>query len=232
GLDSALIEDLTQLEEIQKVDDAFKVKLSDSSESMDFDCVFGALGRIPNTDKLGLENLGIEMNGKAIKVDEKSETSVKNIFAVGDVTNRMNLTPVALEEGMLVAEYLFEGNERVMKYENIATAVFTTPEVSTLGLTEQEAKDRGLDIEVFESNFRALKYTLSSLDSRTYMKMIVDKKSQKILGLHMAGDDAGEMMQGLAVAVKAGATKEHFDRTIGIHPTSAEEWTTLRTPRE
>jgi glutathione reductase (NADPH) len=195
--------------------------------------VLFATGRTPNIVNLFSDQVKVEIDDKqAIKVDAYSKTNVDRIFAVGDVTNRMNLTPVALEEAMYVVENLFENKDRKMTYENIATAVFSHPQVATCGLSEEEAKDKGLETEVYVSNFRGLKYTLTSLNTRTLMKMIVEKDSRKVVGLHMAGDDAGEMMQGLAVAIKAGATKEDFDLTIGIHPTAAEEWTTLRTPRK
>lgn len=223
----------TQVKVVEKVsEENLTLKLSNGSELTNVSQVLFATGRSPNTVNLFEDQLGLELNEwGAIEVDEYSKTNVPGIYAVGDVTDRMNLTPVALEEAMYVVENLFEGKSRAMTYENIATAVFSSPEVATCGLTEQEAIDRKIDFEVYQSNFRGLKYTLTELNTRTFMKMLVDKKSQKVIGLHMAGEDSGEMMQGLAVALKAGATKEQFDLTIGIHPTAAEEWTTMRTPR-
>ncbi len=196
------------------------------------DEVIFATGRIPMTQDLGLESVGVATDKSgAIKVDSYSQTNIDSIFAVGDVTNRMNLTPVALQEGMLVAEQLFNQTKKPMTYDYIPSAVFSSPPLSTVGKTEEECLKEGLDIEVYTSSFRPLKYTLGSRQIRTFMKMIVEKKTNIVLGLHMIGDDAPEIMQGFAVALKAGATKDIFDQTIGIHPSSAEEFVTMRTPR-
>lgn len=222
-----------QVEEIHKTEQGkLNLVLDTRAHLNDVNEVLFATGRRPNTHHLFDPKLKIELDkAGAIQVDEFSKTNLPNIFAVGDVTNRMNLTPVALEEAMYVVENIFEGKQLKMTYENIATAVFCEPQVATCGITEEQATEQGIEVDIYTSNFRGLKYTLTSLQHRSFMKMIVEKSTQKILGLHMAGDDAAEMMQGLAVAIKAGATKGDFDRTIGIHPTAAEEWTTLRTVR-
>lgn len=218
-----------------------KIELKDSkkiitleSGDIEADEVIFATGRSPMIEGLGLEDAGIEIDpqkGNAIVVNAYSQTNIPHIYAVGDVTNRMNLTPVALKEGMLVAEALFNHTKIPMTYDHIPSAVFATPPLSTVGQTEEQCLEQGLDIEVYTSSFRPLKYTLGSRQVRSFMKMIVDKKSAKVLGLHMVGDDAPEIMQGFAVALKAGATKEVFDETIGIHPSSAEEFVTMRSPR-
>lgn len=222
----------THMISMEKASDKFTLQLSNGESMIDVDQVLFATGREPNTDGLFSDELKIKLgDDKSIIVNAKSETNIPSIFAVGDVTNRMNLTPVALEEAMYVVENLFEGKSREMNYENIATAVFSDPQIATCGLTEEQCREKKIDVDVYLSDFRGLKYTLTNIQHRTLMKLIVEKTTQKILGLHMAGDDAGEMMQGLAVAIKAGATKQDFDATIGIHPTAAEEWTTMRTPR-
>ena len=154
-----------------------------------------------------------------------------NIYACGDVIDRMALTPVALAEGMMLAHNLYgTGPQRTMDYDLIPTAVFTRPNLGTVGLTEAEARRRGHRVSIYRSNFRAMKHTLSGRNERTLMKLIVDKKTDRVLGCHMVGDNAGEIIQGLGVALKAGATKATFDSTIGIHPTAAEEFVTMRTP--
>lgn len=222
----------THMTSMEKANDQFTLQLSNGESMTDVDQVLFATGREPNTDNLFGDDLNINLGtDKSIIVNAKSETNIPSIFAVGDVTNRMNLTPVALEEAMYVVENLFEGKSREMNYENIATAVFSDPQIATCGLTEEQCLEKKIEVDVYLSDFRGLKYTLTNIQHRTLMKLIVEKSTQKILGLHMAGDDAGEMMQGLAIAIKAGATKQDFDATIGIHPTAAEEWTTMRTPR-
>lgn len=198
------------------------------------DEIIFATGRSPMTENLGLESVGVELDENkdgAIKVNAYSQTNIPHIYAVGDVTNRMNLTPVALKEGMLVAEELFNHTKTPMSYDFVPSAVFATPPLATVGKTEEECHEESLDIDIYTSSFRPLKYTLGNRQIRTFMKMIVDKKCNKVIGLHMVGDDAPEIMQGFAVALKAGATKEVFDQTIGIHPSSAEEFVTMRTPR-
>ncbi len=194
------------------------------------DKVLFATGRRPKTKGLGLELLGIKTNTKGeIEVDEYFKTSVKNIYALGDCANTpYQLTPTATMEGTLLAEHLFSGSKKKMNYDFIPTAVFSNPPVATVGLTEEQALKAGYKIKVYRSRFRPLKYTVTPLDKKTFMKMTVDEKTNKVLGMLMVGDDAPEIMQGMAVALKAGALKSDFDKTVGIHPTSAEEFVTMR----
>ena len=199
--------------------------------AIDADCVLFATGRHANTDRLGIENAGIAVreNGSII-VDEQFKTSVESIHAIGDVIDRVALTPVALAEGMIVAANLFQQGSRSLSYENIPTAVFSHPNVATVGLTEGDASKKYLKLNVFKSEFRALKHTVSGSNERTFMKLVVDAASDRVVGLHMVGPDAGELVQGFAVALQCNATKAQFDATIGIHPTLAEEFVTMRTP--
>ena len=207
-----------------------RAQLTDGS-TLDADLILFATGRHPNVEKLGLEEVGVELGPDgAIKVDEYSRTNVPSIWAIGDVTNRINLTPVALHEGVCLSETLFGGNPRSPDHENVPAAVFSQPPCGTVGLTEAEARERYGDIDVYRSTFRALKHTLTGGEEKTMMKLIVDRASDKVVGLHMVGPEAGEIVQGFAVAIKAGATKADFDATIGIHPTSAEEFVTMREP--
>ncbi len=223
------------IKEVEKKGSNLLVKTE--KEEIPCDQVIMATGREPYTQGLGLDKAGLEVHeDQSISVDDYSQTKLSHIYAVGDVTNRVTLTPVALQEGMLVAENLFRPNsERVMTYEYIPSAVFSQPPLATVGLSEEEAlkeaREKGEEIEVYASEFRPLKYTLGERQKRSLMKMIVSKKDNKVLGLHMVGDDAPEIIQGFAVALKAGATKDVFDRTIGLHPSSAEEFVTMRTPR-
>ena len=196
-----------------------------------FDVVLYATGRKPNTAGLGLENAGVEMgaNGEVL-IDDYYRTNVPNIYAIGDVTDRIQLTPVAIEEGMCIANNLFTDNPpRNLNYDNIPTAVFCQPNIGTVGLTEAQAVDAFAgDLDIYESGYRPMKHTLSGREERSFMKMIVQRSSDKVLGLHVVGPDAGEIVQGMAVAMVAGATKAQFDATVGIHPTAAEELVTLR----
>jgi len=193
--------------------------------------VITAIGRKPKTADLGLETLDIQQaKDGAVLVNDHFETSAAGVFALGDVIGRMQLTPVALAEGMALARYLFAGQPINMDYQNIATAVFCQPNIGTVGLSEESAIEKGHSISVYKSEFKPMKHTLSGVDERTLMKLIVDKNTDKVLGAHMVGPDAGEIIQGIAIAIKAGATKAHFDATIGIHPTAAEEFVTMRTP--
>ena len=198
--------------------------------------VLSAVGRGAFVEQLGLKSLGIEQTEKGtIKINKRFETSCPGVFALGDCADTpYQLTPVATAEGMALSEFLFSKKppEREITYENIPTAVFTHPPVAVVGLTEERALEQKLEIEVFESRFRPLKLTLTDEKEKTYIKLIVDKKSQKVLGCHIVGDGAPEILQGFAVALRAGLTKKHFDQTIGLHPTSAEELVTLRTPRK
>ncbi len=194
------------------------------------DCVLVATGRTPNTASLGLKEAGVKLNAKgAVTVDAQNRSSVESIFAVGDVTDRINLTPVAINEGRMFAETFFNKNPMTMDYTNIASAVFSQPPVSVVGLSEEEAR-KSHKVRLFISRFRPMKHTLSGREERTMMKLVVDKATDKVLGCHMVGEDAPEIIQGLAVALKCGATKAQFDATVGIHPTAAEEFVTMRDP--
>jgi glutathione reductase (NADPH) len=200
-----------------------------SGEVLESDLVLWATGRMPHSRGLGLERTGMEIDAMgAIIVNEYSQSSVSNIYAIGDITNRRNLTPVAIAEGHAVADTLFGGKPRTIDYDNIPSAVFSQPPIGTVGLTEAEARARYGAIDVYKSAFKPLKHTLSGRDERAFMKLVVDQKSRRVVGAHMIGPDAGETIQGIAIALKCGATKEDFDATIGIHPTAAEEFVTMR----
>ena len=203
----------------------------DDAETIEADMVMYATGRAPKVDGLGLDAAGVETaaNG-AIKVDAEWRTSAENIYAIGDVTDRIQLTPVAIAEGHALADRLFNPSGRQVGYEYIPTAVFCQPPVGTVGYTEEEARARFGAVDIYRSTFRPMKHTLSGREERTMMKLIVERASDRVVGLHMVGLDAGEITQGFAVAMKAGATKADFDATIGIHPTAAEEFVTMREP--
>lgn len=220
------------IEEITKQNNKLEV-LFKSGSKLGCEMVLAATGRLPMTGDLGLDSVGVELaaNG-AIKVNDSFQTAEPSIYAVGDVIDRIALTPVALAEGQIVARALFSDDEKAMDYRNIATAVFCHPNIGTVGLSEQEALDDGLQIDVYESVFRPLKHTLSGRDEKSMIKLIVDRESDRVVGLHLVAADAGEIVQGLSVAINCGATKADFDRTIGIHPTLAEEFVTMRTKRE
>ncbi|MFV9474730.1 glutathione-disulfide reductase [Advenella sp. RU8] len=213
---------------IEKTMEGLKATLEDGSVLV-ADQILYATGRAPNISGLGFEELGGETakNG-AIKVNERYQTTIPSIFALGDVTDRIQLTPVALAEAMVLVDDLFGKNQKKMSYEYIPTAVFTHPNIGTVGYSEEQAWEKFGDIRVFRSEFRQLKHTLSGSSARVFMKLIVDVATDKVVGMHMAGEDAGEIIQGFAVAVKAGVTKAGFDSTIGIHPTTAEEFVTMR----
>jgi glutathione reductase (NADPH) len=190
-----------------------------------------ATGRVPNTKGLGLEEAGVELDADgAIRVDRFSRTAVPSIYAVGDVTNRVNLTPVAIREGHAFADSVFGGREVAVDHANIPSAVFSTPEIGTVGQTEDEARALGREVVIFRTSFRPMKATLSGSPSRTLMKLVVDKASDRMLGVHILGEGAGEMIQCVGIAVRMGATKRDFDMTMAVHPTAAEELVTLRTP--
>jgi glutathione reductase (NADPH) len=220
----------TQPVRIERAEGALRVTLADG-QSVLADTVLQATGRRPNSAGLGLEEAGVKLapNG-AIPVDGQYQTSVPGLHAVGDVIDRVQLTPVALAEAMVLVDRLFGDSGRTLDYELIPTAVFTHPNVGTVGLTEAQARERFGAVKVFRSDFRALKHTLSGSGERTLMKLVVDVASDRVVGLHMVGEEAGEIVQGFAVAMKAGATKAVFDATIGIHPSAAEEFVTLRQP--
>ena len=196
------------------------------------DCVMYATGRAPNTQGIGLDKVGVQLDkAGAIAVDEWSKTTAENIWAVGDVTDRINLTPVALMEGHCFADTEFGKKPRKPDHRDVPSAVFCQPELANVGLTEEQAKLQLGELRVFTSAFKPMKATISGRHQRTFMKLIVEAATDKVVGIHMVGDDAAELVQGLAVAMKAGATKAHFDATVGIHPTAGEEFVTMRTAR-
>ena len=214
---------------IEAQGDARLLHLSDGSVT-EFDAVFFCTGRKPATEGLGLDKAGVALapNG-AIAVDDNHATSQPHIFAIGDVLDRVNLTPMATAVGHALADTLFGNNPRRVSYENLPTAVFMNPPIGTVGITEEEAAKRG-PADIYVTRFTPMRHTISKREGRkTLMKLVVCQRTQKILGAHMIGEDAGEMMQGIGIAVVMGATKQDFDRTIGIHPTAAEEFVTLRT---
>ena len=198
--------------------------------TFDSDLVFFAVGRVPNTKNLGLDHAGVEVsNTGAIIVDQESASSQPHIFAIGDVSNKMNLTPVAIAEGHHLADRLFSPRApRTWSFDAIPTAVFSSPPIGTCGLTEEQAAANG-SADIYIAQFTPMRHMMTGRKRPTLMKLVVDQASQRVVGAHMIGDDAAEMMQSIGVAMNAGATKADFDRTIGIHPTSAEEWVTLRT---
>jgi glutathione reductase (NADPH) len=209
------------------------VGTGDTAETVIADVVsLAAVGRKPNIQNLGLENTGVQLHDGAIVVDKYNQTAEANIYAVGDCTDTIQLTPVAINEGRAFADTVFGGKSRVMSYENVPSAIFTTPEAATVGLTEAEAREQyGEAVKVFYTRFRPMYYTLAGKEEKTMMKLLVDGNTDKVIGAHMVGDHASEIIQGIAIALKAGATKADFDSTVGIHPTAAEEFVTLRFPR-
>ncbi|MEJ6816267.1 glutathione-disulfide reductase [Pseudomonas sp. LF-5] len=229
GMDLQFNADIARID--KQADGSLKATLKDG-RVLEADCVFYATGRRPMLDNLGLENTDVQLNDKGfIEVDEQYQTSEPSILALGDVIGRVQLTPVALAEGMAVARRLFKPEQyRPVDYKMIPTAVFSLPNIGTVGLTEEEAREAGHDVVIYESRFRPMKLTLTECQEKTLMKLVVDGKTDKVLGCHMVGPDAGEIVQGLAIALKAGATKRDFDDTIGVHPTAAEEFVTMRTP--
>jgi glutathione reductase (NADPH) len=220
----------THLTHIEKTSDGLQVALHDGQVLL-ADTVLAATGRAPNTAGLGLKELGVALGARGeVAVDANYRSSVPSILAVGDVTDRLQLTPVALAEAMVVVDQLFGEGRRRLDYDFIPTAVFTHPSVGTVGWTEAEARDRFAAVRTYLSEFRSLKHTLSGSAERTLLKLVVDDASDRVVGLHMVGADAGETVQGFAVAMRAGATKAVFDTTVGIHPTAAEEFVTMREP--
>lgn len=220
-----------QVTAIEKQADGSLLVRDDCGEILVVDAVLFATGRKPNTKGLGLEKLGVVLHKDGtIGVDDNFRSSVTSIYALGDVTGGPELTPVALAEAMALVKHWKTGKTAEIDYNNIPTAVFCQPNIGTVGLTEEEARQAGISVEIYKSDFRAMRHTVSGRDERTLMKLVVDKSTDKVVGAHMVGADAGEIIQGIAVAMKAGATKVVFDQTIGIHPTAAEEFVTMRTP--
>jgi glutathione reductase (NADPH) len=200
-----------------------------SGAAIDADLIMFATGRAPNTKAIGLEDAGVVLDSRgAIAVDRYSQSSIQNIYAIGDVTDRRNLTPVAIAEGHAVAETLFGTGPRSVDYDNVPSAVFSQPPIATVGLTETEARRRLGTINIYKSEFRPLKHTLGGRQKRSFMKLVVDRDTDRVVGCHMMGSDAAEIIQGFAVALQCNATKAQFDATVGIHPTAAEEFVTMR----
>lgn len=220
----------TNVTAIERCGDHLRLLLTDDS-TREVDAIMFATGRNPNTGNLGLEAAGVALgkNG-AVVVDAQSRTNVPHIYAVGDVTDRVALTPVAIREGAAVAAALFGKGARAVDYDNIPTAVFSQPEIGTVGLSEDDARERGMDIDVYKSTFRPMKFTLAGREERSIMKLIVDRATDKVVGAQMLGPDAAEIIQGLAIAIKAGATKADFDATVAVHPSAAEEFVLMREP--
>jgi glutathione reductase (NADPH) len=213
---------------IEKNSNNLKITYSDGSRQ-DADLVLFATGRKPNSLDLGLEQAGVKLAvDGAVIVDRYSASSVDSIHAIGDVTNRINLTPVATAEAMWLARTLFKGEPTAIDHDNVPTAVFANPNLATVGLSEEKARERFGAVDLYRTSFRSLKLTMTEKKERTFMKLVVDRASQRVVGAHMIGPDAGEVIQGMAIAVKLGATKAQFDATIGIHPTGAEEFVTMR----
>jgi glutathione reductase (NADPH) len=209
---------------------AIAAEFSDGKRDL-VDQVLYATGRIPNTEGLGLETAGVTLDAQgAVVVDQDSRSSVAHIFAVGDVTNRINLTPVAIREGHAFADTVFGKKPWRMNHETVPSAVFSQPPVGTVGLSEEVARGRHGALDIYKTSFRPLKHTLTGREERTLIKLVVDRASQRVLGAHMVGADAPEIIQAIAIAVKMGATKTQFDATVALHPTAAEEFVTLRTP--
>jgi len=218
------------IDSIERTASGLLCQLSDGT-SLEADQVLYAIGREPHTEGLGLENVGVELDDKGyIKVDDEFRTSEPSVFAVGDIIGGMELTPVALAEGMAFARKQFGPEQKEVEYDFIPSAVFCQPNIGTVGFTEEAAREEFGAITLYKSTFKPMKHTISGRDEKTFMKLIVDDASDRVVGVHMMGPDAGEIIQGIAIALKAGATKATFDATIGIHPTAAEEFVTMREP--
>ncbi len=219
----------TQVARIEKAAREGYSVVTTQGEEISADLVMYATGRKPNTRGLGLAEIGVELNHEgAVVVDEWQRSTVPNIYAVGDVTDRLNLTPVAIAEGRAIAETLYNDNPIRMDHKDVPTAVFSEPPLSTVGLTEEEARREYGEVDIYSARFKPMKNTLSGREERTLMKLVVDAKSERVVGCHMLGPDAPEIIQGLAIALKCGATKRQFDQTVGIHPSAAEEFVTMR----
>jgi glutathione reductase (NADPH) len=219
----------TQIARIEKDPREGYTVITAAGEELSADLVMYATGRGPNTKGLGLDAAGVKSNDRgAVIVDEWQRTSVPNIYAVGDVTDRINLTPVAIGEGRAIAETLYNNNPIKMDHADVPSAVFSQPPIGTVGLTEEQARKQYGEIDIYAARFRPMKNILAGRDERTFMKLVVDARTDRVLGCHMLGADAPEIIQGLAVAVKCGASKKMFDQTVGIHPSAAEEFVTMR----
>ena len=224
GIDVRLNENAVKLE---KSANGISVTTSQGNV-LEADQVLFATGRAPNTGGIGLENAGVELNHKgAVNVDSGSCSNVANIYAVGDCTDRVNLTPVAIHEGRCLAETLYNNNPQIPDHRDIATAVFTQPEIGTVGMSEEDARTHCAAVDIYKTRFRPLKHTLSGRDETVFMKLVVERSDDRVVGCHMIGSGAGELAQILGVAIKAGATKAQFDETVAVHPTSAEEFVTM-----
>ena len=219
----------TNVLEMRKEGDKVWVKATNGDERL-FDHVMFATGRAPNTENMGLEEIGVEIGRKGeVIVDDYSQTAVPSVYAVGDVTDRVNLTPVAIREGMAFVETVFNGNPTKPDHELIPTAIFTQPEMGTVGLSEEEAREQE-PIEVYATSFKPMQQSFAGRSERVLMKLVVSQKTRKVLGCHIVAPGAGEMIQLAGIAVKMGATKEDFDRTVAVHPTMSEEIVTMKTP--
>ena len=220
----------TDIKKISKSGSKINADLNDGQQ-LETSQVMYATGRVPNCSNIGLKNIGVDVDEEgAIRINSNYQTNIDSIYAIGDVTNRVNLTPVALCEGSIVANNLFNNTNNVASYDNIPTCVFSQPNIATVGLTEDEAKNKHKEIEIYKSLFTPMKLTLTQSNEKSFIKLIIDKKTNLVIGAHMVGENAGEIIQGIAIAINAGATKEIFDSTIGIHPTLAEEFVTMRNP--
>ena len=220
----------TQIKSIKKVKSDLIINLNNEDDLI-VNCFLRAIGRKPNVENLQLEKVGVDFDSNgAIKVNEFSQSTVSNIFAVGDVTNRVNLTPMAIREGHAFADTVFGKTARIIDYKKIPTAVFTTPEVGVIGLTEDEALKNHPNLDVYISKFRPMKSTLSGNSSKVFFKLLVDRETDRVLGFHSIGSDCAEMIQLLGVAIVLKVTKKELDSTLAVHPTSSEEWVTFRKP--
>jgi len=221
----------TKIKAIEKTKEGLKLTTTgDRAETITADVVLAATGRIPRLEKLGLEQTSVEVKNGAIAVNNYSCTTVPNIFAVGDCTDRINLTPVAIQEGRAFADTEFGGKDRIMSHENVPSAVFTSPEAATVGFTEGEAKEKYGEeaIQIYRARFGSTYFSLTQRKEKVMLKLVVEKSSDRVLGAHMVGEAAAEIMQGIAIPIKMGATKADFDATVAIHPSVAEEFVTMR----